>query len=72
MPIPRYYRLSVSTGTNCPHDTLQTCLLRGFTFTFTVRIIAQFLYQDGPRAVQTHFFSFCTSRDTKTEQQFAQ
>jgi hypothetical protein len=20
MPIPRYYRLSVSTGTNCPHD----------------------------------------------------
>jgi hypothetical protein len=21
MPIPRYYRLSVSTGTNCPHDT---------------------------------------------------
>jgi hypothetical protein len=25
----------------------QTCLLRGFTFTFTVRIIVQFLYQDG-------------------------
>ncbi len=21
MPIPRYYRLKVSTGTNCPHDT---------------------------------------------------
>jgi hypothetical protein len=21
MPIPRYYRLSVSTGTNCPHDS---------------------------------------------------
>ncbi len=20
MPVPRYYRLSVSTGTNCPHD----------------------------------------------------
>jgi hypothetical protein len=20
MPIPRYYRLSTSTGTNCPHD----------------------------------------------------
>jgi hypothetical protein len=26
---------------------LQTCLLQGFTFTFTVRIIVQFLYQDG-------------------------
>jgi hypothetical protein len=26
---------------------LQTCLLRGFTFTFTVQIIVQFLYQDG-------------------------
>jgi hypothetical protein len=25
---------------------LQTCRLRGFTFTFTVRIIVQFLYQD--------------------------
>jgi hypothetical protein len=22
MPIPRYYRLSVSTGTNCPHDNM--------------------------------------------------
>jgi hypothetical protein len=22
MPIPRYYRLSVSTGTNCPHDSV--------------------------------------------------
>ncbi len=21
MSIPRYYRLSVSTGTNCPHDS---------------------------------------------------
>jgi len=26
---------------------LQTCLRRGFTFTFIVRIIVQFLYQDG-------------------------
>jgi len=25
MPIPRYYRLSVSTITNCPHDTSSMC-----------------------------------------------
>jgi hypothetical protein len=30
----------------CYSRFLQTCRLRGFTFTFSVRIIVQFLYQD--------------------------
>jgi hypothetical protein len=48
---------------------LQTCRLRGFTFTFTVRIIVQFLYQDDPRSVQklnNNSHNKCTSKSPKT------
>ncbi len=39
---------------NCRYNRfLQTCLLRGFTFTFIVRIIVQFLYQDDTSGTKT-------------------
>ena len=42
----------------------------GFTFTFRVTIIVPVFVPGRSRVVQTHFFSFCTTRDrpgTKTE-----
>jgi hypothetical protein len=48
---------------------LQTCRLRGFTFTFTVRIIVQFLYQDDSCGTNPlfQFLYYTWPAGTKTE-----
>jgi hypothetical protein len=46
MPIPRYYGLSVSTGTNCPHDTSLTSTpshLLCFHFVFCVKEVSRLI-----------------------------